>query len=795
MWKMNAKNPILLMAVLLTGWLSAGATNYYVSSISGNDSYTAAQAQNQATPWKTIAKVNSFFASLNPGDQIFLQAGSVFTGPLKVTKSGTSGHPITISVYGTGAMPIITGFQTLSGWVSIGGGIWQAPCVGGLGGLKVNMVAIQGVSTPMGRYPNAGTAGGGYLKVQTFSGTTSITDSHLAGSNWSGGNVVIRKNRWVIENDAIVSQSGNTLNYTTGSTNAPTIKFGYFIQNHIKTLDQNGEWFYDKVAHKMDLYSTTNPSGMTVQAAVVDTLVYLTNAQYVVINGIFFQGANYTAIGFMTSNYITIQNCDIKYSGVDAIDVFRSNYNTINSVAVDYSNNDCFFISGNGNMIENCVITRTGNIPGAGLPLSSYQAITIQGNNNTAQYNTIDTVGYNGIAFMGSSNTISHNLVNYFCCVKDDGGGIYTWSGNSDSTSANVTGWVTNNIVANGVTCPAGTDSSVAAIAHGIYLDENTTKCDVTGNTVTKCTAGLFYQDCRNVTIESNTFYDNAGQLIVRHFTAANYMTGNNVYNNIAASNANTEYITEMSSCASISGLTSFGYLHNNRYAQISSGSTFYLLAFPSLNTTGNFGSWQSAYKLDAGGSSLLPVTFLPYTVTSLIGGDIATLSSILTAFAEGLLNSRVIAADPVGTIRSGVSYVAKFSMTAPDAAHTMLVFIHNNVSPYTVLTPVVSVPTAKGTTNNTVVFQTTGATTTGALEFMVQNTEAGISVSNITLYQANVTANNPSGNVIFQYNASKSAISVGLTSGATFQDLWGNTYTGSASVPAYGSILLIKKT
>jgi hypothetical protein len=66
---MKVKNPIILTALLI-GWLSTHAATYYVSSISGNDSYTSTQAQSQATPWKTLAKVNSFFNSLNPGDQV-----------------------------------------------------------------------------------------------------------------------------------------------------------------------------------------------------------------------------------------------------------------------------------------------------------------------------------------------------------------------------------------------------------------------------------------------------------------------------------------------------------------------------------------------------------------------------------------------------------------------------------------------------------------------------------------------------------------------------------------------------
>src|SRR5580658_10536601 len=106
----NVKNPIFVLALLLCVGLSARAATYYVSSSSGNDSYTPAQAQNPATPWRSLGKVNSYWGSLNPGDTIKLQAGSSFNQPLNIWKSGTAAQPIVITAYGTGYAPVITGF-------------------------------------------------------------------------------------------------------------------------------------------------------------------------------------------------------------------------------------------------------------------------------------------------------------------------------------------------------------------------------------------------------------------------------------------------------------------------------------------------------------------------------------------------------------------------------------------------------------------------------------------------------------------------------------------------------------
>jgi parallel beta-helix repeat protein len=784
---------LLLSGLLLCAGLAAGATTYYVSSISGNDAYSAAQAQNQATPWRTIAKVNSIFGTLNPGDAVMLQAGSVFTGPLLVTRSGTASQLITISTYGSGAAPVISGFANLSGWVSVGGNIWQAACTGC--GVAVNMVAIDDSSQYMGRYPNVGAGDGGYAQVQSFVGTTSITDSHLgSGPNWTGAQVVIRKNHWIIEADNILSQSGNTITYQNQCAYEPTVKFGYFIQNSVKTLDVNGEWYYDPVAKKMNLYSTTNPAGFPVQASMIDTLVTANYVQYVHLNGINFIGANKSGMSFLNSNFISLTNCSIRFSGIDAIDGLNSNNMNVDYVTIDYSNSNAIVLTGNGNMVQDCTIQRTAIFPGVrGNPLNDYQAILINGNNNLVTHNSVKKTGYSGICFQGTSNTVINNLVDTYCFVKDDGGGIYTWEGNLDNTQSKVTGWITGNIVVNGITIPAGTDRIQAGIAHGIYLDENTTECYVTGNTVWHCTAGVFYQDSRNCTVQNNTLFDNRdGQIIMRHNTATGILSGNDVSGNFAVTYPNTEYAVEASSIGTVSILGTYGNLHDNYYAQIASSSTFYLLAFSGLNTTGSFGSWQTTYGKDVSNSTLLPVSFPPYKVNSYIGGDMYKGGSIILPFLDALLGVRVITSTGVGAIDSGCYYVLNYTMAAPDNAHTMLTFLEENVSPYYKLSSVVSTPTASPSSNNTVVWQATGNYPNSLLVFQLGNNVPTLSVSNITMYRATVTPNNPAQDVFFQYNASKSTLSVPLS--GTWEDASGTPYSGTVQIPPYGSILLIAK-
>src|SRR5262245_59498933 len=82
---------------------AAGATTYYVSP-TGSDSNSGTSA---GAAIKTLARASSL--PLNPGDQVLLQRGASFTGNLSIWRSGTASRPITISSYGTGNKPVVTG--------------------------------------------------------------------------------------------------------------------------------------------------------------------------------------------------------------------------------------------------------------------------------------------------------------------------------------------------------------------------------------------------------------------------------------------------------------------------------------------------------------------------------------------------------------------------------------------------------------------------------------------------------------------------------------------------------------
>jgi hypothetical protein len=83
---------------------NASLIGFYVDATAGNDSNTG---RTTGDPWKTLAKVNA--ATMHPGEYILLKCGEVWYETLTVPAAGTTGKPITITSYGTGAKPIISG--------------------------------------------------------------------------------------------------------------------------------------------------------------------------------------------------------------------------------------------------------------------------------------------------------------------------------------------------------------------------------------------------------------------------------------------------------------------------------------------------------------------------------------------------------------------------------------------------------------------------------------------------------------------------------------------------------------
>ena len=566
----------LFLLVLTICCFSADATNYYVAN-SGNDSNNGTDP---STPWKTIDKVNSFTGFV-PGDQILFRRGDTFYGGITVSNSGSVGNPITFGAYGSGNKPVITGFTTVSSWTNLGGNIWESSnSVSTLSTLK--MVVVNGVNTPVGRYPNGDLSypflpNFLYFQSHTGSGSgyTSITSSNLTSTtNWTGADVVVRVNHWTLDKERITSQSGNTLNYV-GQSQGIVDNWGFFIQNDPRTLDVQNEWYYNPSTHKIRIYSSASPSNVLVTT--VDTLFKGISQKYIRVDNLNFTGANTTAICLRDGNGATILNCNISYTGENGLDLNEQDYVSTADVennTLEYCGSSAIFTSGGSKMlIKNNIIRGSGIISVITPNDYSNGALYVYTQNSLVQYNTVDSSAYCGIQFRKAGVQIRNNFVNHSTMVRDDGGGIYTGFANEPGKV------IDGNIVLNSVGNIKGVPVKGAPfLANGIYIDDLGNNITVRNNTVANCpAAGLFMHNNKSVNVHNNTFYNNGsaqfpgGGIFVQTNSGApysSYVRDNYVTKNILFAKVQNQWALFYDAGDATNTVQTFGVLDSNYYAK-----------------------------------------------------------------------------------------------------------------------------------------------------------------------------------------------------------------------------------
>ena len=98
------------MAAKGTGPKPAAVATYYVNPVIGSDLFAGTST---AQPWRTLDRASA--ATLRAGETVRLQAGVTHVGELNLVEDGTSAAPITVTSYGSGALPRLTGGRCV--WV------------------------------------------------------------------------------------------------------------------------------------------------------------------------------------------------------------------------------------------------------------------------------------------------------------------------------------------------------------------------------------------------------------------------------------------------------------------------------------------------------------------------------------------------------------------------------------------------------------------------------------------------------------------------------------------------------
>jgi len=565
-----AKN-IRLILFLTLGLLSTTlhAKTYYVSSLGTNSN----NGTSAATPWQTIAKVNSFTFALN--DIVLFQRGNTFYGGIIVKRSN-----ITFGAYGSGANPVITGLSTVTGWVNLGGNIWEAPVSNVKAG--VNLVLRNNTIQQVGRYPNTDAADGGYL-TYTKSTNNSITGPALSSTtNWTGAEIAIKVNRWSIARQNVTAHAGGLVTFST-NPDVPRLNYGYFFQRDSRTLDRDGEWWHNVSGKKIRMYFSSNdPGSYTIQVANVDTLLKCQYYSNVAISDLSFSGSGKRSIWINGGSVVSVKNCNVTNSGGEAItvkgtlNVTVDNCTTTNSLGAGI--NVSHSITGTVNfLVQNCTILNTAYIPGMELSNEAGgEGLKCMGGSGVKILNNrVTNSGYNGIKWQGNNVYVKYNLVDRFCFLRDDGAGIYSWE-DASKPETRVNRNVISNIVLNGIGNNQGTNDNYSSV-QGLYFDLGSKNVIVDSNTVAYVASnGIHGNNCGSLTFRNNVVFGNSRSFSFQRFAGAELIRNITITNNIVYPyrfryrnlGINSPSISKESD------LKSLGTIDNNYYSQKNGADT-----------------------------------------------------------------------------------------------------------------------------------------------------------------------------------------------------------------------------
>jgi len=555
---------VLLAAVAPAPPARAAGTTYYVSMADGNDSY---DGLSELMPFKTVGHVNTL--DLEPGDRVLFKCGDTWHAEqLVIDDSGVAGNPVTFGSYPEDCVdkPTFSGSLPITGWTVHSGNIYRADLPLGTFPLGINQLFRDGQRLAQGRWPNLDAGDGGYSFVDSHSaGSNQITDNELPSADWTDAIVHIKNIRWSMLDRRVTGSGGHTLTLNTGlscliSDWTTCAGWGYFINNHLATLDQDGEWYYDAGMNRVYLYSMAGlPSNIEGSVVLEDATtlrhggIMLSDGSatsYVVVDN--FEIKNWFNHGIGTPggmsgdiyHHITVRNVTIR--DVDAAGVRLSSWlerpsndrkglrgghhMTFTDNVIDGANH--FGITGyfaestfEDNVIKNIALIENLNKSGMGCGLTSSQCTENgdgfrirtyepldSGFGNTLRTNRFEKIGYNGVDVFGYDTTLERNFITQSCYSKADCGGVRTFGSDNLSATDVYDVRIVENII---VDIPGNVDgchASRPAFGMGLYIDHYSRDVEVRGNTIISTTAtGLLYQRSTGQIVDNTVYNASSG--------------------------------------------------------------------------------------------------------------------------------------------------------------------------------------------------------------------------------------------------------------------------------------------
>lgn len=796
------------------------ATDYYFSDQSGDDSRSAAAAQNPSTPWKSIEKLNTIFSTLNPGDAVYFKRGEKYYGTIHIDKSGTSGNPIKIGAYGSGSKPIITSFIEIENWNGLSNNQFES--VSALKTSDVQVVLVNGKRVELGRFPNGDQDNEGYITITSVTDKNSISGDFPAGSsNWLGAQVVIKKMQWVIDSHKVTAHSSNNITFDSESSSyIPKIGFGFFIQNHPNTLDKYGEWYFNPSTKKIRLhFGNEKPADALIEYASLPYLITKSSrANHIVVENLHLSGANKDAIYFSSGDDVRISKVDIDFTGEDGMHILSHTNLVIEECMInDAYNNGMFLRFGNNgavikyNNVSNIATEagRTRNGDGAGVGIFAVS------DNTLIERNSVNSVGYNGIQFNGNNTIVKNNFIDTFCLIKGDGGGIYTYGGHNNSDVHNRK--VIQNTILNGIGSKGGlayiNRSGFNPQAEGIFLDDNSNGIEIIGNNISNANSGIKMSNSYNVKVTNNTIYNsnlllNVGNSDIGKDTRNITVESNTLFSKFADQNAYTirshkDDILQMVSFKNNGLFRPFGdnYSINTRHSNSSGTFTenLYNLESWTRETGNDIGSTNPTVEFEKfiiqerTSNNLFPNMEFNSNTSGLSGNN-STLTWVKDEINGGTLqispNSNASLKIDIGKVVKDRTYLVKFKAKAEKPVPIRVNLRHTG-SPWEIISTRITFDLETTTKEYQTIL--TSATDIDKASLMMSIPESGVKIwlDDLEILSVNVKQVEPEDKILFEYNHTSTTKTLPLNS--TYVDAKNISYSGKILIAPFSSVVLFK--
>jgi hypothetical protein len=784
---------------------------FYVSP-TGSD---AAAGTSPAAAWQSIARVQQALDSgiVTPGATVSFQRSSRFPGSLRLTgeQSGTASAPITFAAHGAGASPVLDGGSTLTAWSAAGANLWTATCTNCSG--RPAGLSIDGAPQPLARFPNAD-EGDGYRYYQTFSGRRTITDTSLT-QNWVGAELAVRSIAWVIDRQPIVSQSGGTLTIGADTSYDLQAGYGYFIQDHPGALDRAGEWTYNPATKTITLFSATDPRQRNVAVTNSELVMSLNGSRNIVMKDLTFRGGQQGNVNAENCQNVKLVGIVSGHSGGTGIRfVDCSNASIASSQVTDAQDIGIDAQYCANCSVTNSVIKRIAILSGMGLGADGhYLGARIGGPNGLFEGNSVDGIGYIGVDVRGTA-TVRRNVIRDFNRVKVDGGGVYTYE-NADVV-------ITDNIVTDAPGSTAGIPWTTRS-THGIYIDDNSERVVVSGNTVARVGgAGVLLHNANNVTVEGNTIAGTgeAGFLLADDDLGSFSVTGLKINNNTVVSDTPDVHVLDAFTRTAVPNtgfLSNLGEISNNRYCGV-----FERASFRSADSTGetitDLAGWQALSGRD-GGSAVCPTTRPIFAVSSETGPqrvengafasniepwfgwpeealvaswDVNGISGGSLRFLNNGQNNRVHIDAPTDALTAGQTYRIRFKARSNTVGKTIQVYLRQREDPYESRTRIATVPLGASASQYEFFLPALQSETASLLLFQLDQANAPVWLDDVTV-QA-VQGRTVTSNEIMRVETNPANSPRAVVLDATYTDVSGAMYPAGATVtipPLRSTVLL----